>query len=143
MADTDTDRGQADMSNSSHPDDSEIERAAAAWLSCQGKGERAPSWVHDLTDSYVDSGQNEAMWRFVLRLCARVSPGDVETIDMIGVGPLYDMISAWPDATLGLIEAEVATNPTLLRSLSVGITSKQPERQRLDAILARYGEVSG
>jgi hypothetical protein len=121
----------------------DIERAAAAWLSCQARGDGPPVWVVELTMHCLRLGHYAAMWRFVLLLCAGAAPDDSETIEMIGVGPLFSMITRWPEATLASIEAEVDSNPTLLRSLAVGITSMQPARQRLDAIVARCGGGSG
>ena len=80
------------------------------------------------------------MWRFVLTLCRNVAPSDHETIGMIGVGPLYDMIRVWPETTFAAIEAEVGTNPALMQALSGGVTSTQAARRRIEAILARHGE---
>lgn len=131
------------MSDPGPPTDADIERAAAAWLSCRARGEETPTWVEELTLSCLTQGHSAAMWRFVLRLYAGVAPDDTETIEMIGIDPLWSMIREWPDATLASIEAEVDTNPTLARSLSVGITAQEPARQRLAAILARYGGESG
>jgi hypothetical protein len=125
------------MSELDLPSDADIARASDEWFACQSAGDPA-DWVEDLTLDWLRFGNYKAMWRFVLKLCADVPASDRKTIGMVGVGPLYDMVAWWPESTLTLIETEGHTNATLQRALRAVITSKQPVRERIDAIVARY-----
>jgi hypothetical protein len=55
------------------------------------------------------------MSRFVLQLCCDVPADDQDGIGMIGASPLEDLIKAWPDLALSLVESEVKTNPVCFR----------------------------
>lgn len=127
------------MSDSGLPDNSEVSRrTAVAWLECQRTGLDFYDWVENQTLEWMHSGDFTAMRDFVLELCETAD--DQQTIERIGVGPLYDMVRIWPDLTLKLVEAEADTNPSLLQALSIVMTSKASVRQRIDAILGRHGQ---
>jgi hypothetical protein len=118
--------------------ESDIQRVSAAWLAFQSADDSPEDWVEDWQDKRRSQGDYMAMWRFVLRLCEDVRGDDSETIEMIGVDPLWSMIYRWPNETLTLIEAEVPRNPTLLKALQIILTDESSVRERIDAILARH-----
>jgi hypothetical protein len=120
-------------------DDPVVARAASVWLERQTHGE-AHDWIEELTQDWMYSGERTAMWQFVLELCATAPSDNSDVIDMIGVGPLYDIISQWPESALSLIDGEVDHNPTLLQALGAVITSTPSVRGRIDAMLVRNGE---
>jgi hypothetical protein len=117
--------------------ESDIQRVSAAWLASQSADDSPDHWVIDWQEYRRGQGDYMTMWRFVLRLCEDVGGGDSETIEMIGVDPLWFMIHTWPDETLTLIEAEVPKNPTLLKALPIILTDEPSVRERLDAIISR------
>lgn len=127
------------MSNAEHPDDADIARASAAWLAYQATEDEQYEWAINVQDRWLIEGAYEAMWRFLLLVCADVEDDEDEIIEMIGAGPLENMIVTWPDAALRLVEAEVETNPTMLRALASTWTQGLPIRERIDRILAHHG----
>ena len=115
----------------------DIEQVSAAWLATQAAGGFSDDWVERWQTRQCMDDNYMAMWRFVLKLCEGVAD-DSEIIGMIGAGPLWSMVNRWPDTAVGLIEAEVPTNPTLLKALSIILTDEPSARNRIDAILVRH-----
>jgi hypothetical protein len=128
------------MNDRQPPSDPDIDRASSAWLAYQATEDEQYDWVIELQDDWLIHGDYDSMWRFLLKVCTDVAKDDDDTIGMIGAGPLYDMIHTWPDEALASIEAEASQNPTLLRALSIVITSVPAVRDQIDAILANDTE---
>jgi uncharacterized protein DUF6869 len=122
------------------PSDKEVARVSEAWLALQATKDSQHDWSVDAKEAWREAGDYSAMLRLVLQLCRDVAPDDGENIVMIGVSPLEDLISEWPDATLSLVEKEVDRNPVLLQALKSVWTRQQAVRERIDAILAAHGE---
>jgi hypothetical protein len=120
-----------------------VEQVSASWLASQAAGDSPEGWVESWQSRWYRPDDYMAMWRFVLKLCEDVASDDSKAISMIGVDPLNSMMIRWEDETLMLIEAEVASNPTLLKATSILLTTSDAVEDRLDAILARYGETRG
>ncbi len=128
------------MSNSGPHSDWDLEQVSAAWLAAVSTDMPPDDWVERWQDERRMDGDYAAMWRFVLSLCKKVATEDDETIGMIGAGPLHDSIDTWPDRTLRAIEADAGVNRTLLDALSTVVAPDIAIRERIKAILARYGE---
>ncbi len=127
------------MSDMDPASEYDIEQVSGAWLASRAVGSATDDWVENWQVRREMSGDYTAIWRFVVKLCENVASNDSETIGLIGAGPLWDMIYTWPDKALSLIEAEVATNRTLVEALSIIVTDESLVRERIDAILARHG----
>ena len=93
----------------------DIEQVSAAWLASQATEEPPDGWVERWQTRRCVDGDYMVMWRFVLKLCQEVAADDSDTIGMIAADPLWCVIDNWPDRALTSIEAEVETNPRLLR----------------------------
>lgn len=125
------------MSDAEPVSERDIEQVSASWLASQAADNPPEDWVESWQGERRMGGDYTAMWRFVLKLCEDVADDDSDMIGMIGVDPLNSMIITWPDKALTLIEAEVATNPTLHEALAIVLTTEQPVRDRIDRILER------
>jgi hypothetical protein len=72
-------------------------------------------------------------------LSEEVPESDIDTVEQIGVEPLWSLVHEWRDETLTAVEAEASTHPRLLQALAVVIPPDQVARERIQAILARHG----
>ncbi len=122
------------------PSDDDVARVSEAWLALQATKDDQYDWSVDVKDTWREAGDYSASLRLVLQLCRDVAPDDEESIVMIGVSPLEDLIGEWPDTALSFAETEVDRNPVLLEALKCVWTRQPAVRQRIDAILAAHGE---
>jgi hypothetical protein len=124
----------------SSPSDEEVARVSEAWLALLATKDSKYDWSVDAKEAWREAGDYSAMSRYVLRLCRDVAPDDGERIGMIGASPLEDLIDAWPDTALSLVEGEVDDNPVLLQALKSVWTRQPTVQERIDAILVARGE---
>jgi len=127
------------VSKTPPPSDSEIARVSSGRLAFLATKESQYEWSVEAEEAWREAGDYSAMSRYVLQLCSDVKPDDGESIGMIGASQLEDLIDAWPDTALSLIESEVKNNPELLQALKFVWTQQPAVRERIDAILAAHG----
>jgi hypothetical protein len=120
--------------------DDEISTVSRAWLSYTASQDEKDLWAVGAVDNWVNRGQLEVAWRLVLALCSEVDADDLKMIANIGAGPVENMITNFGDAALDLIESLVATNLTLLRAVAMVWAWDEPERERVDRLLAAHGQ---
>jgi hypothetical protein len=123
--------------------DHEIARVSEAWLLLQVTNDAQYDWSVDAKEAWREAGDYPAMSRYVLQLCRDVAPDDEASIGMIGASPLEDLIEAWPDAGLSLVERNVESNRVLLQALKSVWTRQPAVREGIDAILAAWGGTRG
>ena len=122
------------------PSDEEVARISQAWLALLATRDSQYEWSVDAKETWREADDYSAMSRYVLQLCRDIAQDDGERIGMIGASPLEDLIDAWPDAAVSLVEREVENNPVLLQALKFVWTRQPAIQERIDAILAAHGE---
>jgi hypothetical protein len=128
-----------------HPDpsDEEISELCRAWLIEQNDGreraDREPN--HWAVEALIMANEDgiDLLWRLVRCLCALATPDQERAIDMIGVGPIEDMISADGERAMDLIEPATEDGSVLLEALTHVWCFSDPVRPRLDRLLERHG----
>jgi hypothetical protein len=122
------------------PSDERVAKLSRAWLDSNPADGGPPYWVQGEQLDWVGRGDFESYWRFVLRLSEDVADDDTETIEQIGVDPLWTLVNYWPDAALDSIEGEAGTHSKLLQALAMVIPPTDVAGMRIDAILAAHGK---
>lgn len=121
------------------PDLNLVERAAGDWLSARAADIPPSEWVHDLQIEWLTTGQFDALWKFILRLCERVDPKHKSIVALIGADPLFELFLEFPDRAIEAIESVGDEQPTLIEALSIVDAETDETQSRIDAIVARYG----
>jgi hypothetical protein len=119
-------------------DDVVVEAAVVAdgWLTAQMSGDFPPNWVERQTTQWQMEDDRDAMWQLILLLCRRITAQDNDTLELVGTGPLWELVHTWPDAALTLLEEEAPSNPRLRIALAVVMTDNRGATERIAAILA-------
>jgi hypothetical protein len=117
-----------------------IERASTSWLATAAADKYSDEWVDRLQLEWIDTGQWECMWRFILRLCEIVDPKNKEIVDKIGVDPMVSLIFEFPDQMLQAIEDVAEQQPTVIEALSIVMGDTKELDARIDEVLARCGK---
>jgi hypothetical protein len=118
--------------------DDDIATLGRAWISYTAGGDEEDLWAVGAVDDWVNGGQLDVAWRLVLALCSEVDADDLKMIANIGAGPVENMITNFGNPALDLIESAVATNLTLLRAVAMVWGWDEPERERVDRLLADH-----
>jgi hypothetical protein len=125
---------------SKEPDTTDlIERASQSWLAARAAGQPPSEWVHDLQMEWLSTGQLECMCQFILGLCEKVAPDDVDTIGLIGADPLLDLLLSFPDGALRAIEEMADQQPVVIDALFAIARGSQSHRSDIETLLARHG----
>ena len=120
-------------------DEEEIKALASAWIQHE-----ETSWAWKKLHEIVDRSHDEA-WLIIEEILKQSENEDV--IDMLGVGPLEEILSAYADHYLDVVERLVQNSPNFRKALlSVRITGPESEgvafiRRRLVEEAINKGEM--
>jgi len=126
-----------------NPSDERLAEVSRAWLRYVSKDREKPDpddpdwWAGQLVMGL--HGDLETEWRVVLSLC---SLADNEKVaEMIGVGPIEDLLVNYGERAMDVIESERDPSPAMRRALASVWAFSSPGRPRFEAHLARLGIV--
>jgi hypothetical protein len=129
------------------PLDEEIAALCQAWIRYQRRtvGDVEPReedpdrWAVEALNGYPWPPQRDLEWRVIRSLCALVDPEDSDTICMIGVGPMEDLLMGHGDDAMDLIEPAADGDEVLLDALAYVWGFSLAVRPRVERYLRAKG----